>query len=125
MDRSAFEAPYPECNARCCYGSQAFVNMAAVHTVASKSLQHIPDNISVNFLPNHAKLCERILKRGLNYFTQCYIHDIKIFIHDGLKQSEVTCKCWRSLRKNEKPHQLRILVSDKEITEAYCSCKVG
>ena len=53
--------------------------MAAQHPkLASDSLEKISDNIAVSFLPDFESLSKKALEKGLNYFTQGYIHDIKI-----------------------------------------------
>ena len=94
-------------------------NMADYAVAADDSLLGIPDNICISFLPNYKKLSERVLKRGLNYFLQGYIHQIKIY---GKK---VEAKCWRSMRKSAPPHRIRIEISASNITDSFCSCKAG
>jgi hypothetical protein len=48
--------------------------MAAQHPkLASDSLEKIPDNIAVSFLPDFKSLSKKALEKGLNYFTQGYI----------------------------------------------------
>ena len=72
--------------------------MAAKQTSGIDSLGEIPDNISIQFLPNHQQLADRILKRGVNYFAQSYVHDVRIFTKNRPLVS-VSGKCWRSMRK--------------------------
>lgn len=89
-------------------------------------LLDIPDNIGVSFLPNNKNLSTKCLEKGLNYFTQGYIHNIRVFKLESRVQ--VSAKCWRSMRKNDSPHSLHIEISiagDERITESYCSCKAG
>jgi len=97
--------------------------MASADAETSDTLVNISDNISVKFVPNYDKLADRILNRGLNYYTQGYIHNIKIFNEEN--RVRVVADCSRSMRKNEKPHRLNIDLSDEKITESHCSCKVG
>ena len=53
--------------------------MAAQHSkLASDSLEKNPDNIAVSFLPDFESLFKKALEKGLNYFIQGYIHNIKI-----------------------------------------------
>jgi hypothetical protein len=47
-------------------------------TAFSLSRVGMYDNIAVSFLPNCESLSKNALEKGLNYFTQGYIHDIKI-----------------------------------------------
>ena len=98
-------------------------NMANNSVPASDSLIDIPDDISVKFLPNSRNLSDKVLQKGLNYFTQGYIHDIKIYNQESSLQ--IAARCWRSMRKNQSPHQLSIEIKDSCITESHCSCKVG
>jgi tyrosyl-tRNA synthetase len=63
--------------------------MAAQHPkLASDSLEKIPDNIAVSFLPDFKSLSKKALEKGLNYFTQGYIHiqqNYKKFIYPALQ----------------------------------------
>ena len=44
----------------------------------SDSLQSIPDNIAVSYLPDSESLSKKSPEKGLHYFSQGYIYDIKI-----------------------------------------------
>jgi len=74
--------------------------MAAGDADAIDSLLNITNNISINFLSNHQQLADRILKRGLNFYTQSYIHDIRVYSEKSTVK--VVAKCWRLMRKSEK-----------------------
>uniref|UniRef100_A0A8W8MB74 SWIM-type domain-containing protein n=1 Tax=Magallana gigas TaxID=29159 RepID=A0A8W8MB74_MAGGI len=91
--------------------------------VATDSLKSIPDDFCVKYLPNSSNLSEKALQKGLNYFTQGYIHDIKIFNSDESVQA--AARCWRSMRKNQSPHRLHLEIKNDSINESHCSCKVG
>ena len=67
--------------------------------LASDSLEKIPDNIAVSFLPGFESLSKKALEKGLNYFTQGYIHNIKISEARGAIR--VDARCWRSMRKSQ------------------------
>jgi hypothetical protein len=60
------------------------------------SLEKILDNIAVSFLPDFESLSKNALEKGLNYFTQGYIHNIKISEARGAMR--VDARCWRSNR---------------------------
>ena len=78
--------------------------MAAQHPkLASDSLEKIPDNIAVSFLTNFESLSKRALEKGLNYFTQGYIHDIKISEAHGTMR--VGCKMLAVNEKKSRPTQ--------------------
>lgn len=91
--------------------------------VATDSLKSIPDDFCVKYLPNSSKLSDKVLQKGLNYFTQGYIHNIKIYNSDVSVQA--AARCWRSMRKNQSPHQLSLEIQNDSISESHCSCKVG
>ena len=75
------------------------------------------------FSSKQLKFVTKSLERGLNYYVQGYIHDVKIFNEKNVVQ--VTAKCWRSMRKSEKPHQLNLTLSTRSITDSFCSCTAG
>lgn len=93
------------------------------HQQVTDSLEKIPNNIAVSFLPNSESLSKKATEKGLNYFTQGYIHKIKI--SEVNSTVRVDAKCWRSMRKNQDPHKLHIEIGDEKLTESYCSCKAG
>lgn len=70
-------------------------NMSDLSNVIKDSVGYVDDSISINFLPDHEKLSDRVPKKALNNFTQGYIHDIKIYSKDcqGIK---VIARCWCS-----------------------------
>jgi hypothetical protein len=88
-------------------------------SVSSDSLWKIPDNIAVSFLPDFESLSKKALVKGLNYFTQGYIHNIKISEAHGAMR--VDARCWRDLNSYlgtmNKPEQTiglrnRVIFSD-------------
>ena len=96
--------------------------MAAQHPkLASDSLEKIPDNIAVSFLPDFESLSKKALEKGLNYFTQGYIHNINISEARGAMR--VDARCWRSMRKSQDPHNLHVEIGDDKLSESYCTCK--
>lgn len=103
---------------------------AAVLAQPSDDLRKIPDQISVSFLKEHANISERVLEKGLNYFSNGYIHEIKIYDMKTTSENlqcelRVEAKCWRSMRKNEDPHKVEIEIKGNKIPEALCNCKAG
>lgn len=89
----------------------------------SDSLSRIPDNISLKYLPDQDKLSSKVLQKGLDYFTQGYIHDIKVLELEN--KIRVEARCWPSMKKNQPPHRLHIEITEEKCEEAYCSCKAG
>ena len=97
--------------------------MATQHPkLTSDSLEKIPDNIAVSFLPGFES-SKKALEKGLNYFTQGYIHNIKISEARGVIR--VDARCWRSMRKSQDPHNLHVEIGDDKLSESYCTCKAG
>jgi len=99
--------------------------MASDAAVASTLLVSIPDDISINNLPDIKTINERLLHMPINYFTQGCIHKIKIY--NSNETIKVTVRCWRSMKKSEKPHEVHIGIqpSSKTVVESYCTSKVG
>ncbi|XP_033729693.1 uncharacterized protein LOC117318872 [Pecten maximus] len=95
----------------------------AAAPAATDSLKKIPDNISPSFLPDSKSLSDKVLQKGLNYFSQGYIHNIKI--KETENDVRVDARCWRSMRKSEEPHRLHVDIGTETISQSFCSCKVG
>ena len=55
------------------------LNKQSNYLHASDDLRKISDQISVTFLPKSSCVSKNCLERGLNYYTQGYIHEIKVF----------------------------------------------
>ena len=91
--------------------------------LVSVSLEKIPDNIAVSFLPDFESLSKKVLEKGLNYFTQGYICNIKISEAHGAMR--VDARCWRSMRKSPDSQNLHVEIDDDKLSESYCTCKVG
>jgi len=103
------------------------LNMAdSVASSVSKNfslLEHIPNSISVDFLPNSKEISSKSLDKGLNYFVQGYIHEIEFSRNQNFVT--VSAKCWPSMRKNNPPHKLNMDISDTSIVDAFCTCTAG
>ena len=98
--------------------------MATQHPkLASDSLEKIPNNIAVSFLPGFESLSKKALEKGLNYFTQGYIHNIKISEARGAMR--VDARCWRSLRKSQDPHNLHVEIDDDNFQNRIVPVKLG
>ena len=99
--------------------------MAAASASATDSVVDVPDTISVSFLPKNSELSQKVLEKGLNYFTQSYVHDIRVSKVE--KHVQVYAKCWRSMRKSEPAYPLRVEIDTENSTlsESYCECKAG
>ena len=92
---------------------------------STDSLNKIPENIGLSYLPNSHKVSQKNLEKAVNIFTQGYIHEIKVY--EGFTKVNVSCKCYPSMRKTQNPHKINIEINidAEKITDAYCSCKAG
>ncbi|VDI62478.1 Hypothetical predicted protein [Mytilus galloprovincialis] len=101
--------------------------MAAQHrnptNITNDSLEKIPETIAISYLPESESVSKKALAKGLNYFTQGYIHDLRISEVNGAVL--VDARCWRSMRKNDSPHSLHIEIGQQKLTESYCTCNAG
>ncbi|XP_060603848.1 uncharacterized protein LOC132756730 [Ruditapes philippinarum] len=70
---------------------------------------------------------QKSLNKGFKYFCEGYIHDLRV--QSGDYGCAIYGKCHRSQRKNEKPHQLKVVMKDCNeeisITYANCTCPIG
>ena len=74
------------------------------------------------------------VSKGYKFFTEGYIHNIEcraenIGTNAGSK-CDVRARCWRSMRKNERPHKLKLVLHKQnrgmlDIPSYICSCKAG
>jgi hypothetical protein len=60
---------------------------------------------------------KKALEKGLNYFAQGYIPNIKISEARGAMR--VDARCWRSMRKSQDPHNLHVEIGDDKLSETY------
>ena len=84
------------------------VGKMASPRIAMDSLQSIPQNICVSFLPDSENISQAVIDRGLNKYFLCFLDDMKVFEPSGEGDStvQVAARCYRSMRKNEAPHRL-------------------
>ena len=108
----------------CCYAAQAyqlhFQNGCSASQARVWFFRKIPDNIAVSFLPDFESLSK---KKGRNYFTQGYIHNIEISEAHGTMR--VDARWLRSMRKSQDPYNLHVEIGDDKLSESYCTCKTG
>ena len=66
-------------------------------------------------------------KKGDKYYLETYLEGVQILFSED--RSVVKGKCYRSMRKTEAPHKLRVVFdsSEEESVEVttQCSCKAG
>ncbi|KAK7484626.1 hypothetical protein BaRGS_00024152 [Batillaria attramentaria] len=103
---------------------QAPRNMAAASADNSaNSLSLVPEDLTLGCFGTN--LTQRAKRQGYRFFVQGYLHKINITDHHG--EASVSAKCFRSMRKSERPHSLRVCFDPamKLINISKCSCKAG
>ena len=85
----------------------------------------IPSDLSLKYHPDYNKISQKARQRGLNYFLQGYIHEISIKTDNNIIL--IKAKCYRSYRKSQSPHHLRVDIDNdrQKISESYCTCTAG
>ena len=68
--------------------------------------------------------------KGYKFFTESCIHDVYVGYEEGAGHTTIKASCFRSQRKNEKPHKLSLKCGsgengDAKVLETSCSCKAG
>ena len=67
-------------------------------------------------------------ERGVNFFIEGYLHNVFAKKHAESNSFYFRALCYRSLRKSEPPHKIRIAISLKEpyhVLGASCTCVAG
>ena len=67
-------------------------------------------------------------ERGVNFFIEGYLHNVLVKLHEGSKTFYIRALCYRSLRKNESPHKIRIAISTEQpydVLASSCTCVAG
>ena len=121
------------------------VNKDAVKSLSSNKLKSISVwSRSLRVVPKFTVAeAEKLIKtksktstvsKGYKLFTEGYIHNIEcraetIGTNAGSK-CDVRARCWRSMRKNERPHKLKLVLHKQkhqvlDIPSYICSCKAG
>ncbi|KAK3744176.1 hypothetical protein QZH41_020566 [Actinostola sp. cb2023] len=71
------------------------------------------------------------LTKGYKFFCEGFIHEFQVATQpDNTNQVYLRSKCFKSLKKNEDPHQLQICLLSKtgvssKVIQHSCSCKAG
>ena len=68
-------------------------------------------------------------ERGVNFFIEGYLHDVIGHHHVESQTFYLIALCYRSLRKSEPPHNLRLAISTKQpnfdVLGSSCTCVAG
>ncbi|XP_076116381.1 uncharacterized protein LOC143083892 [Mytilus galloprovincialis] len=103
--------------------------MAASTTngTSSKDLSHLPD-ISFafveEFIRKHSQSSgKEQMTKGFKYYSEEYVHSVSV--HPDDTGCLVKGKCFRSQRKNESPHDVKIMINGGQIEYSFCTCTIG
>lgn len=116
----------------CCKSHTKCCNSFTKHTLSwSKSLRNVPKT-TPETLTEWMKRCGRkcICEKSYKFFREGYVHDMYASDRNEENMYFIKCCCYRSLRKNEKPHDTVILLKESKekianAQKAHCSCKAG
>lgn len=88
-------------------------------------LEKINQSINVEWLVknNNRILSSRSRQRGYNFYCERYIHGVSLSEKDNTVS--IQAKCFRSMRKNELPHKVRVDVQEDVVADSMCSCTAG
>ena len=75
------------------------------HSHTCKRIQQSPDYMHMVMKP---------FERGVNFFTEGYLHDVVANHHVESQTFYLRALCYRSLRKSEPPHKRRLAISTKQ-----------
>ena len=68
-------------------------------------------------------------ERGVNFFIEGYLHDVVVHHHVESQTLYLRALCYRSLRKSEPSHKLRLAISTKQpnfdVLGSSCTCVAG
>ncbi|KAJ8319713.1 hypothetical protein KUTeg_002734 [Tegillarca granosa] len=94
--------------------------------MAAFPLDLIPEDFSITYFK--VNFSQKALNRGLSYYKEGYIHNIKVTKGPN-GETEISGRCYKSMRKGEKPHVLSVTVTEMNSNhfacDAYCSCTAG
>ena len=67
-------------------------------------------------------------ERDVNFFSEGYLHNVGAKNHKDSKTFYFRALCYRSLRKSEPPHKIRLAISTEQpydVLASSCTCVAG
>lgn len=95
--------------------------------VYTRDLSLVPD-ISFSFVEKFIQKSSSSsgreqMTKGFKYYSEEFVHSVAVY------QDETGClvkgKCFRSQKKNDSPHDVKILITHDNVHSAFCSCTIG
>lgn len=84
---------------------------------SGKNIQHSPDYMVM-----------KPFERGVNFFIEGYLHNVLVKHHRESKTFYFRARCYRSLRKSESPHKIKLAISTEQpfdVLASSCTCVAG
>ncbi|XP_076084541.1 uncharacterized protein LOC143055291 [Mytilus galloprovincialis] len=97
--------------------------MATAKPYRAASLSDLPNNFQLGYL--NCEISLKCKQTGFKYFSEGYIHNVKMLKQVVEQTVNISAKCHRSQRKNEIPHSVEIDVNGGQIELSNCSCTAG
>ncbi|XP_062578059.1 uncharacterized protein LOC134239948 [Saccostrea cucullata] len=94
--------------------------MAASSSSSTRDLSIVPD-ISFSFVENFIR--SRHGSSGKEQMSKGFKHSVAVFSDEA--GCLIRAKCYRSQRKNESPHEMKVLINSDKIEHSFCSCTIG
>ncbi|CAC5379284.1 unnamed protein product [Mytilus coruscus] len=97
--------------------------MATAKPYRAASLSDLPNNFQLGYL--NCEISLKCKQTGFKYFSEGYLHNVKMLKHVAEQTVNISAKCHRSQRKNEIPHSVEIDINGGQIELSNCSCAAG
>ena len=84
---------------------------------SGKNIQHSPDYMVM-----------KPFERGVNFFIEGYLHNVLVKHHRESKTFYFRARCYRSLRKSESPHKIKLAICTEQpfdVLASSCTCVAG
>ena len=94
----------------------------------TKNLTNLPRFSVVNITDYITKYdTDRASDRGYEFFAEEFIHETFAVEDTENNMFNLKAKCWRSLLKREKPHDVTVQINTvrRHVEKASCSCTAG
>ena len=77
---------------------------------SGKNIQHSPDYMVM-----------KPFERGVNFFIEGYLHNVLVKYHRESKTFYFRARCYRSLRKSESPHKIKLAIATEQPFDVLAS----
>nr|XP_022300975.1 uncharacterized protein LOC111109184 [Crassostrea virginica] len=100
---------------------------SATATAFTKDLSLVPEITFAfveEFIKSHSTSSgKEQMTKGFKYYSEQYVHSVSVYEDD--EGCLVKGKCYRSQRKNESPHDVKVLINHEKVEYSFCTCAIG